>query len=216
VVLAIAVIALVFIVNNRSGDDEETTTEATGAPDITPEAKLSREQVQELVAKLSREQVQVVGKRSREQVQEVVAKLSPEQVQELAAEGNIKAKLSPEQVQELKRDANHWASSFATNACNRYMGQPLCERLGAPVSAAFQNSFAGATVEDIIEESERIELVGRTDPPYYLASVKFSNGEVVMFSGGTESFTCAGAGSGCTWIIAEPEHNRRFLEAAQE
>ena len=33
VVLAVAVIALVYIVNNRSGDDEDTTTEATLAPD---------------------------------------------------------------------------------------------------------------------------------------------------------------------------------------
>jgi hypothetical protein len=211
VVLAIAVIALVFIVNNGSGDDEDTTTEATDSPDTTTEAT-SPDTTTEATdspdttteAKLSR----------REQVQEVMAKLSPEQVQELKREANIKAKLSREQVQELKREANHWASRFATIACNRYMGQPICERLGAPVSAAFQNSFVGATVEDI--RSERIVLVGRTDRPWYLAAVKFSNGEVVMFSGGTESFTCAGGGSGCTWSIAEPDHNRRFLEAARE
>ena len=101
----------------------DTTTEATAPPDTTSGAKLSRDRVLELVAKLS-----------REQVQELKAKLSREQVHELKREANTKAKLSREQVRELKRAANDWASLFATNACNRYMGQPLCARLDCVVS----------------------------------------------------------------------------------
>ncbi len=163
-------------------------------------------------------------------MQELKAKLPREQVQELKRKGfaNIKAKLSREQVQELKRSGNDWASLFATDACNRYMGQPMCQRLACvrhfvpienctPVSAAFQKSFADATVEDI--RSERIRP-SRTDRPYYEAAVKFSNGEVVVFGGvrGPEppAGTCAGAGPGfeCAWNPAEPVHNRRFFEAA--
>jgi hypothetical protein len=195
------------------GDDEDsttkakvsadTTTEATARPDTTTEAKLSREQVRKRLAKLSG--------------------LSREQVQELKREANTEAKLSREQVQELKRDANDWASRFAAHACNKYEGQPMCERLACvrgpggppienctPVSAAFRESFAGATVEDI--RSARILLVRWGNHPVYEAAVKFSNGEVALFDGGTEWFSCAGAGSGCTWSIAE--HNRRFVEAA--
>jgi hypothetical protein len=140
------------------------------------------------------------------------------------------ARLSREQVQELKREANTWASLFAVRACNRYMGQPMCERITCnrhgepienctPVSAAFQKSFADATVEDI--KSERIVLVGWTDRPLYEAAVKFSNGEVVMFGGGAPgpeppAGSCPGAGSGvrCVWGVADLDQNRRFVEAA--
>ena len=177
------------------GDDEGSATAAKVSADTTTEAKLPREQVQELKRK---------------------------------GFANIKAKLSREQVQELKRAASDWASLFATNACNRYMGQPMCQRLECvrhfvpienckPVSAAFQKSFADATVEDI--RSERIRP-SRTDRPYYEAAVKFSNGEVVVFGGvrGPEppAGSCAGAGPGfeCAWNPAEPVHNRRFLDAA--
>jgi hypothetical protein len=209
VVLVVAVIALVFIVNDRIGDDEDTTTEATGPPDTTTEATGPQDTTTEATGPPIPRQ----RRNSREQVQELKTKLSREQVQELKREANIKAKLSREQVQELKRAANDWASLFATNACrNRYTGQPVCMRL-TPVPAAFQKSFADATVEDI--KSERIVLVGWTDRPYYEAAVKFSNGEVVVFGGGSPGpGSCAGAGSGCVWNIAEPDHNRRFLEAA--
>jgi hypothetical protein len=135
------------------------------------------------------------------------------------------AKLSPEQVQELRRAANDWASLFADRACNRYTGQPLCERLNClrhvlnldnctRMSKEFQKSFADATVEDI--EFKGVEVL--PGPPgrhiYYLATVEFSNGEVVVFSGPWRS--CAGiAGGGCpVWNIAEPDQNRRFLQAA--
>jgi hypothetical protein len=122
--------------------------------------------------------------------------------------------LSREQVQELKRAANDWASLFATDACNKYMGQPVCERLGVPVPATFKKSFADATVEDI--KSERKLRVRWTNRPAYEAAVKFSNGEVVVFGGlpgGPAAGSCAGAGSGCVWNVAQPNHNRRFFEA---
>jgi hypothetical protein len=171
------------------GDDDDSATEATAPADTATEPKLSRERAQELMAKLSVGQVR-----------------------------KLKAKLSREHAEELRRVANDWASRFVTDACNRYMGQPVCERLGVPVSPAFKKSFADATVEDI--NSERITLVGWTDRPYYLAAVKFSNGEVVGFGGvpGPEppDGSCAGAGSGCVWNLAEPDENRRFLEAARE
>jgi hypothetical protein len=132
-------------------------------------------------------------------------------------------------ARELKRAANDWASLFATNNCNRYMGQPICERLVCaqhmgdpietctPVSAAFQKSFADATVEDI--KFKGIEVVGPSNRPHYLATVKFSDGEVVVFSGGVPGpeppdGSCAGPGGGCVWNIAEPDQNRRFLRAA--
>jgi hypothetical protein len=189
------------------GDDDDSATEATAPADTATEPKLSRERAQELMAKLS------VG-----QVRKLKAKLSREQLQELKREANTEAKLSREHAEELRRVANDWASRFVTDACNRYMGQPVCERLGVPVSPAFKKSFADATVEDI--NSERITLVGWTDRPYYLAAVKFSNGEVVGFGGvpGPEppDGSCAGAGSGCVWNLAEPDENRRFLEAARE
>jgi hypothetical protein len=46
-----------------------------------------------------------------------------------------------------------------------------------------------------------VEVVGPSNRPFYLATVKFSNGEVVVFSG-----------AGTTWDIGLP--NRRFFEAA--
>jgi hypothetical protein len=217
VVLAIAVIALVFIVNNRSGDDEDTTTEATDSPATTTEATVPLEPTTE--PKPSREEraQELMAKLSPGQVAELKAKLSREQLRELKREANTEAKLSREQLRELKRVANDWASLFATDACNRYTGQPICERLRVPVLPAFKKSFADATIEDI--KSERITLVGWADRPYYLAAVKFSNGEVVVFGGVPgvpPARSCAGAGSGCVWNIGEVEHNRRFLEAARE
>jgi hypothetical protein len=135
------------------------------------------------------------------------------------------AKLSPEQVQELKRAANDWASLFADRACNRYTGQPLCERLNClrnvvnldncmRMSKEFQKSFADATVEDIKFKGVGVEVDPPNRPFYHLVAVKFSNGEVVVFSGPWRS--CAGAaGGGCVWNVAsEPDQNRRFVQAA--
>jgi hypothetical protein len=158
-----------------------------------------------------------------EQMQELRAKLSREQVQELMREGNTETKLSAEQVLELKREANDWARLFSRGGvCNKYTGQPICVGLSGSgpgvevhatrVSAAYRTSFAGATVEDI--KSVRILHVGWSDHPVSYAAVKFSNGEVVVFNGGGEWYSCAGGGSGCAWSIAEPDQNRRFLEAA--
>jgi hypothetical protein len=163
------------------------------------------------------------------------AKVSADSATEATAspDTTTEAKLSREQVQELKRAANDWASLFAINACNRYMGQPICgqfycrrEMVGppiencTPVSAAFQESFADATVEDI--KSERIVLVEWTERPLYEAAVKFSNGEVVVFAGlapgapEPRDGSCAGGapGESCSWNIAEADVNRRFIEAA--
>jgi hypothetical protein len=131
-----------------------------------------------------------------------------------------RANLSRKQVRELKREANTWARLFSRRGCNnKYMGQPMCERLVCkgiknctPVSAAFEKSFADATVEDI--KSVRTVHVGWTDHPVSYAAVKFSNGVVVVFNGGGEWYSCAGGGSGCTWSIAEVGQNRRFLQAA--
>jgi hypothetical protein len=124
------------------------------------------------------------------------------------------AKPSREQVQELRREANEWASLFAANTCNKYMGQPICVAL-TPVSEAFQESFADATVEDIALKASPGEA-----PFYpYIAAVKFSNGVVVFFGGGRRgpeppAGSCAGPGGGCDWNLAEPDVNRRFIEAA--
>jgi hypothetical protein len=205
--------------DDQSGaaSETDTTTEATARPDYA-------------LGKLSER----ARKNVREQVQELKPKLSREQMQELKRDANTEAKLSPEQVQELKREANEWARLFSRTrlysrggVCNKYTGQPMCVRLSgsgpgagvhAPsVSAAFQKSFADATVEDI--KSERIVLVRWTDRPVFYAAVKFSNGEVVVFSGGQSGpeppgGSCAGAGGGCVWSIAEEDYNRRFLEAA--
>jgi hypothetical protein len=197
--LSLLALTALGLVACGGGDDEDSATEAKVFAHTPPEGKLSREQAQELKGET----------------------------------------LPPEKVQELKREANTWAALFAgvatsqlvreraarPNACNRYVGQPICERLACerkywienfenctPVSAAYQKSFAGATVEDITLKG----VAGADgDTPIYLAPVKFSNGEVVAFNGtGDESYSCAGAGSGCTWNIASEDQNRRFLQAA--
>jgi hypothetical protein len=211
--LSLLALGALGLVACGGGDDDDSATAATATPETTTEPKLSRERAQELMAKLS-----------PGQMRKLKAKLSREQLQELKREANAEVYLSRDHAEELTRVANDWASRFASVACNRYMGQPVCERLPVPGSPAFKNlaafkkSFADATVEDI--KSERIALVGWTDRPYYLAAVKFSNGEVVVFGGvpGPEppDGSCAGAGSRCVWNIAEPDQNRRFLEAARE
>jgi hypothetical protein len=204
--LSLLVVGALGLVACGGGDDEDsataakasadTTTDATARPDTTTEAK-------------------GVGDLARSK--EARANLSREQVQELKRDANTEAKLSREQVQALEREANEWARLFSRGGvCNKYMGQPVCERL-TQVPKAFQKSFADATVEDI--ESERILLVRWTDRPLYVAAVKFSNGEVVVFSGGQSgpeppAGSCAGPGGGCDWNIAEPDQNRRFIQAA--
>jgi len=219
--LSLLALGALGLVACGGGDDEDsapaakasadTTTEATAPPDTTTEAKLSDH---------ARDSI-------RAQMQELKAKLSPEQVQELKRDANTEAKLSPEQVQALRLEANEWARHFSRGGvCDKYMGQPICVRLtrpplgeiattprgDSPVSEAFQESFADATVENI--ESERIELAGWADHPLYVAAVKFSNGEVVVFSGGDESFGCAVGGDACIWSVADNAHNRRFIQAA--
>jgi hypothetical protein len=191
--LSLLALAALGLVACGEGHDEGSATEAKVFAHTPPEGRLSREQAQELKGET----------------------------------------LPPEQAQELKREANTWAALFAgvatsqlvreragrPNACNKYMGQEMCIRLACkrryhctPVSAAYQKSFAGATVEDITLKG----VAGADgDTPIYLAPVKFSNGEVVAFNGtGDESYSCAGAGSGCTWNIASEDQNRRFLQAA--
>ena len=130
-------------------------------------------------------------------------------------------KPSPDLVQALRRDAVTWASLFADMACNKnkYMGQQMCERIGS-VSAAFQKSFANATVEGI--EHKRMAEVGPPAGSIYVADVTFSNGVVVAFGGGrpeavppAESCPGPGRGSGrCVWILQGPDQNRRFIQAA--
>jgi len=147
------------------------------------------------------------------------ATVSPETTTEAQVsppETTLPPKPSPELVQALQRDANTWTSRFAVKACNRYMGEPLCERMG-PVSAAFQKSFAGARVEDI--KFKGSEQVGGPVGSIYLAAVTYSNGVVVVFGGGRPEVelpagSCAGSGGDCTWNIAEPNRNRRFIQAA--
>ena len=130
---------------------------------------------------------------------------------------SLSAKHSPEVVRALRRDANTWASRFATKACNRYMGQPMCEQI-SPVSAAFQESFADATVENI--KYKGIEQVGGPAGSIYLAAVTYSNGVVVVFGGGRPEVeypagSCPGGIGDCTWAPAEPDKNRRFIQAAR-
>jgi hypothetical protein len=214
--LSLLALAALGLVACGGGDDEDSATEAKVAADTTT-ATARPDYTQGTLSERARKNV-------REQVQELKAKLSREQVQELKPDANTEAKLSPEQVQALEREANEWARDFSRGGvCDKYTGQPMCVRLSgsgpgagvqAPrVSEAFQESFADATVEDI--RSERIELVRWTHGrPLYVAAVKFSNGEVVVFSGGDESFTCAGGGDACTWSVADEDHNRRFIQAA--
>jgi hypothetical protein len=159
------------------------------------------------------------------------AQVSPETTAEaqVSPETTLPPKPSPELVQALRRDANTWASLFAVNACNRYMGQPLCVRLDCaqhmgdpienctPVSAAFRKSFADATVEDI--KRKGIEQVPGPVGSIYLAAVTYSNGVVVVFGGGRPEVelpagSCPGSGGDCTWGLADVESNRRFIQAA--
>jgi hypothetical protein len=90
--------------------------------------------------------------------------------------------------QEIEWKGNAWARLFATGrprhdgSC-RYQTQPLCERNACvrvggfkirnctPPTRAFRNSFLDATVEDIVIKGDR-------------AAARFSNGELVEFSGG--------------------------------
>ena len=97
------------------------------------------------------------------------------------------------------------------------MGQPMCEQI-SPVSAAFQESFADATVENI--KYKGIERVGGPAGSIYLAAVTYSNGVVVVFGGGRPEVeypagSCPGGIGDCTWAPAEPDKNRRFIQAAR-
>jgi hypothetical protein len=132
-------------------------------------------------------------------------------------DGTTEVKPFRTQVQELERAANDWASRFAVRGgtleghppCG---GEELCARL-RPMSAAFQRSFADATVEDI--EFKGVE--GPSNRPLYRAAVKFSNGVVVVFiGGGPEPPACAGAPPRCDWYLADPDRNRPFIQAATE
>jgi hypothetical protein len=116
----------------------------------------------------------------------------------------------PFQLKGLKRDANKWARLFAVHSCNRYMGQTLCERI-SPVSAAFQRSFADATIEGI--KYKGIQQVRRPEGYIYVAAVRYSNGVVVVFAGGRPELPM-GPGS-CVWNLADVNHNRRFIRAAR-
>jgi hypothetical protein len=173
-------------------DDEDTTAEAQVSAGSTAETRFPAETTTE-------------------------AKVSPDI-------SLVPAKHSPELVRALRQDANTWASRFATKACNRYMSQPLCVRLDcsqlencAPVLAAFQQSFADATVEDI--KYKGIEQVGGPLGSIYLAAVTYSNGVVVVFGGGRPEVelpagSCPGSSGDCTWALADVESNRRFIQAA--
>jgi hypothetical protein len=173
-------------------DDEDTTAEAQVSAGSTAETRFPAETTTE-------------------------AKVSPDI-------SLVPAKHSPELVRALRQDANTWASRFATKACNRYMAQPLCVRLDcsqlencAPVLAAFQQSFADATVEHI--KYKGIEQVGGPLGSIYLAAVTYSNGVVVVFGGGRPEVelpagSCPGSSGDCTWALANVESNRRFIQAA--
>jgi hypothetical protein len=151
------------------------------------------------------------------------AKVPPDTTAE--ARFTTEARLSGKQVRELRRDANHWAALFAVTECNRYMGQPVCDRLDChhpvvilenctPMSKAFQRSFADATVEDI--KFKGIDFPRWSVGPVYRAAVEFSNGQVVAFDGHAPGSPprCYGPGVRCAWNLADLRHNRRFLRAA--
>jgi hypothetical protein len=175
-------------------DDEDTTAEAQVSAGSTAETRFPAETTTE-------------------------AKVSPDI-------SLVPAKHSPELVRALRQDANTWASRFSTKACNRYMSQPLCVRLDcsqlencAPVLAAFQQSFADATVEDI--KYKGIEQVGGPLGSIYLAAVTYSNGVVVVFGGGRPEVelpagSCPGSSGDCTWALANVELNRRFIQASSK
>jgi hypothetical protein len=156
------------------------------------------------------------------------ATVSPETTAEarFTTDTKTEARLSGKQVRELKRVANHWAALFAVHSCNRYMGQPVCQRLlchhpvvilenCTPVSRAFRKSFADARIEDI--KFKGVIHIPPLNDPSYLATVEFSNGQVVAFAGealGREQCYGAGPGVRCAWNFADWQHNRRFLRAA--
>jgi hypothetical protein len=111
--------------------------------------------------------------------------------------------------QEVERVANSWAVLFGDGPhCNRYMGQPVCERISCervgnvpienctPLSAAFVSSFADATVQEIAVKGHQ-------------ASVKFSNGGVVLLSGGWDHHY-----GGPAWTIGKVGENagREFFD----
>ena len=103
-----------------------------------------------------------------------------------------------------RRATGIWASQCATQI--------------SPVSAAFQESFADATVENI--KYKGIEQVGGPAGSIYLAAVTYSNGVVVVFGGGRPEVeypagSCPGGIGDCTWAPAEPDKNRRFIQAAR-
>jgi hypothetical protein len=177
------------------------------------------------------------------------ATVSPETTTEaqVPPDTTLPPKPSPEQVQELRRVANDWASLFAVRFCNRYMSGRVCVQLDCarhlgdrpiknctPVSAAFQESFAVATVEDIklkgivlVGPSLQAKKKGTLIRPVYEAAVKFSNGEVVVFDEGPGACpgprrgrgdglegAPPGGGGSCPWAIAPPNRNGPFLRAA--
>jgi hypothetical protein len=84
-----------------------------------------------------------------------------------------------------------------------------------PVSRAFRKSFADARIEDI--KFKGVIHIPPLNDPSYLATVEFSNGQVVAFAGealGREQCYGAGPGVRCAWNFADWQHNRRFLRAA--
>jgi hypothetical protein len=117
--------------------------------------------------------------------------------------------------------------------CARHLRRPI--KNCTPVSRAFQRSFADATIDDI--KSRGIVLVGSSNPPssfvrpVHEAAVKFSNGVVVVFDEGRQggepppcpalrrgrgetSEAALAAPRSCTWVIAPPLRNGRFIKAA--
>jgi hypothetical protein len=87
--------------------------------------------------------------------------------------------------EEIERIGNRWAQRFGSgNSCFGHMSQPLCERIDCahvggvriknctPLTAAFQESFEEATVQDIVIRG-------------YRAAAMFSNGEVITLHGDT-------------------------------
>jgi hypothetical protein len=114
------------------------------------------------------------------------------------ADSTPDAELSPEQ--QIEQIGNKWAPLFAAapnpDACagydelhpyrevaSKYMAQPACERINCervanrliknctPLSLGLQESFADATVQDVVIKG-------------HLAAARFSNGETVELSGG--------------------------------
>jgi hypothetical protein len=81
--------------------------------------------------------------------------------------------------EEIDRIGNRWAQRFASGNSCFHMNQPLCERIDCvhvggvriknctPLTAAFQESFEEATVQDIVIRKG------------YRAAAMFSNGEVI-------------------------------------